>query len=213
MSVLQPLHIALVAASLLAPAESPTGPEQAQVPPAPAPHQGHFVSVGLHYGGLRARDTHRDGWRPLSHGPLLSIRAGEAITSWLDLGVDLGLGLGVGPDSLRLGRVTAHARWYPFEHWFLHTGLGLGASGGPDPDYDGFDRGRFGELYVVGLGTNRYVTRSTRSGGFALSPVLQAQVGPDPAFTTMALWIGLEFTWWSGLSRNKLRLPPERAYR
>ena len=203
----------LLVAAILAttPGLARAAPKESQAP-APKPKQGHFLSLGLHYGGMRSRDTLRGGWRPLTHGPFVSLRAGETLTPWLDLGLDLGLGMGVGRDSLRLARLTAHARWYPLQHWFVHTGVGLGASGGADPEDADFQRGRYGELYVVGLGTNRFVTRKTKSGGFALSPIIEYQVGPDPVFTTMALWFGVELTWWSGLSRDKLELPPDRAY-
>ncbi len=184
----------------------------AQAPPPPDPHQGYFVAVGLHYGGARVRDTQRGGWAPMAHGPHLSLRAGEAVTSWLDLGLDLGLGYGVGGDRVTLGHLTAQARWYPLPRWFVHTGAGLGASGGPDPDNDGFDRGRFGDLYVLGIGTNRYLGKKTISGGFIMSPVVKFQLGPGKDFMSTALWVGVEFSWWSGLSRNKLELSPDEAY-
>jgi hypothetical protein len=45
-----------------------------------------------------------------------------------------------------------------------------------------------------------------------LSPVLTIEVGPDPGFTTTAMWLGLEISWWSGLSRDKLELPVGEAY-
>jgi hypothetical protein len=45
-----------------------------------------------------------------------------------------------------------------------------------------------------------------------LSPLLTIEGGPDPDFTTTALWLGLEVSWWSGLSRDKLNLPLGEAY-
>jgi hypothetical protein len=45
-----------------------------------------------------------------------------------------------------------------------------------------------------------------------LSPVLSIEVGPDSDFATMAVWLGLEVSWWSGLARDKLELPVDEAY-
>jgi len=192
------------------------GSEQAdseQVLPAPDPHQGYFFSFGAYYGGVAALDPGRGGWRPVSHGPSVSLRVGEALTSWVDIGLDLGMGKTFGRGSLILGHLTAHARWYPTPRWFVHTGLGVGASGGPDPDYADFDRGRYGGLFVLGVGTNRYLGDPKASGGPMLTPFLKFAAGPGSEFTTLSLWLGVEFAWWSGLARDKLDLRPDEAYR
>jgi hypothetical protein len=63
-------------------------------------------------------------------------------------------------------------------------------SPGADPDNLAQSRGRYRDVYIAGLGANLYFSDAARSGGWVLSPVLTIEVGPDPDFTTSALWVG-----------------------
>jgi hypothetical protein len=179
----------------------------------PKPNQGHYLALGLYSLGAMAFDDDR-GTRKPSFGTGFSLRLGEALTDWLDLGIAFALGSTQGnqEDALSLGRFTIHSQWYVSTRWFIQAGLGVTHGQGADPDDLERKRGRYGDVYLTGLGANLYLSDAARSGGWVLSPVLTVEVGPDPSFTTTALWLGLEVSWWSGLSRDKLELPVGEAY-
>jgi hypothetical protein len=158
-----------------------------------------------------ANDAER-GSRGLSSGPNFTLRLGEAITDWLDLGLGFSLGFTGGDEPIVLGRITALARWYPAKQLFVHTAFGFGFAGGPDPLYPEYDRFRYGDVYVLGVGRHFYLSNSTKSGGVILTPTLTGELGPSKEFMTAAVWGGLEFSLWSGLRKDKLKLPLNDAY-
>jgi hypothetical protein len=177
----------------------------------PNPRQGQFIALGINYGGAWAHDTERDP-RALTFGPNFTLRYGEALTSWFDLGLGLSYGSTLGPERLSIGRITAFARWYALERLFIHTGLGFGFAGGPDPEHAGDSRTRYGDVYELGMGYHFYLGSPKKSGGWLLSPSVTFEVGPSNAFTTIAAWVGLEISHWGGLSKNKLNLSTKDAY-
>jgi hypothetical protein len=81
-----------------------------------------------------------------------------------------------------------------------------------DPEDHDASRGRFGDVYLTGLGYNLYLTDNNQSGGWVVTPVLTAEVGPDRMFTSTAQWLGVELSWWSGLTRDKLNVSADKAY-
>jgi hypothetical protein len=179
----------------------------------PKPNQGHYVALGLYTLGAMAFDDDR-GTRQPTFGTGFGLRLGEAVTDWLDLGLAFAIGSTQGneEDALSLGRFTIHSQWYVSRRWFLQAGFGATNGQGSDPDDLDRNRGRYGDVYIAGLGANLYLSDAARSGGWVLSPAVTIEVGPDRDFTTTALWLGLEVSWWSGLSRDKLELPLGEAY-
>ena len=179
----------------------------------PEPSQGHFLAVGFHGIGAMAFDESR-GTREPTFGQAVSLRVGESVTDWLSLSLAFALGSTYGEqrDSLMLGRFGVTSQWYLTERWFLQAGFGAIYARGPDPeDYDK-TRSRYGDVYLTGLGYDFYLSDSTQSGGWVLTPIITADVGPDSKFTTTSLSLGVELSWWSGLSRDKLELPTPKAY-
>jgi hypothetical protein len=147
----------------------------------PKPNQGHYLALGVHTLGAMAFDDAR-GTRQPTFGTGFSLRLGEAVTDWLDLGLTFALGSTQGKeeDALTLGRFTMHSQWYVSRRWFVQAGFGVTNGQGADPDDLELNRGRFGDVYTTGLGTNLYLSDAARSGGWVLSPVLTFEVGPDP---------------------------------
>jgi hypothetical protein len=206
------------------PGRQSTGPQETlpeQAPAAkpqlelelPKPNQGHYVALGLYTLGALAFDDGR-GTREPTFGAGFGLRLGEAVTDWLDLGLAFAIGSTQGneEDALSLGRFTIHSQWYVSRRWFIQAGFGATSGQGADPDDLEQNRGRYGDVYIAGLGANLQLSDAARSGGWVLSPVLTIEVGPNPDFTTTALWLGLEVSWWSGLERDKLELPLGEAY-
>jgi hypothetical protein len=179
----------------------------------PKPNQGHFIAVGLHGLSAMAFDESR-GTRAPTFGQGVSLRLGESVTDWLSLSLAFALGSTYGErrDSLSLVRFGITSQWYLDPRWFVQAGFGATSGQGRDPaDYD-VSRSRYGDVYLTGLGRDFYLSDASRSGGWVLTPMLTAEVGPDSRLTTTALWLGVEVSWWSGLSRDKLDLPTPQAY-
>jgi hypothetical protein len=194
-------------------ASAPDAPPASVALEEPEPSQGHFIAVGVHGIGAMAFDADR-GTREPTFGQAVSLRLGESVTDWLSLSLAVALGSTYGKerDSLTLVRFGITSQWYFSERCFVQAGFGATNAQGPDPeDYD-LTRGRYGDFYLTGLGYDFYLSDSTRSGGWVFSPILTADVGPDSKFTTTSLWLGVEVSWWNGLSRDKLELPTPKAY-
>lgn len=179
----------------------------------PEPSQGHFIAIGVHGVGALAFDKHR-GTREPTFGPGFSLRFGEAVTDWLDLSLSFALATtsGDADDSVTFGRFGLQSQWYVSERLFISAGFGATNAQGKDPEDHELQRGRYGDVYLTGVGYNLYLSDNNQSGGWVLTPVLTAEVGPDRTFTTTALWLGVEISWWTGLSRDKLNLPLSKAY-
>jgi hypothetical protein len=179
----------------------------------PKPNQGHFVALGFHGISAMAFDESR-GTRKPTFGQGFSLRLGESVTNWLSLSLALALGSTYGErrDSLSLVRFGVTSQWYLSQRWFVQAGLGATNAQGSDPEDYGRNRGRYGDVYLTGLGYDFYLSNGQQSGGWVLTPLLTADVGPDSKFTTTSLWLGIEVSWWSGLARDKLNLPSSKAY-
>jgi hypothetical protein len=179
----------------------------------PRPRQGHFIAAGFHGIGAMAFDQPR-GTREPTFGQAVSLRLGESVTDWLSLSLAFALGSTYGErrDSLTLVRFGITSQWYFSERWFAQAGFGATNAQGADPEDYGRTRGRYGDVYLAGVGYDFYLGDSTQSGGWVMTPMLTADVGPDSKFTTTSLWLGVELSWWTGLSRDKLRLPTPKAY-
>lgn len=179
----------------------------------PKPNQGHFLAFGFHGVSAMAFDEAR-GTREPTFGQGVSLRLGESVTDWLSLSLAVGLGSTYGErrDKLSLLRFGVTSQWYLTQRWFFQAGLGLLSVSGPDPEDFGRTRSRYGDAYLTGLGYDFYLSDSGQSGGWVLTPILTADVGPDSKFTATSLWLGVELSWYSGLSRDKLELPNSKAY-
>jgi hypothetical protein len=189
-------------------ASAPEAPAASAELEAPEPSQGHFIGVGFHGIGAMAFDENR-GTRKPTFGQAVSLRLGESVTDWLSLSLAFALGstYGKARDSLTLGRFGIDSQWY-----LIHAGFGAIDARGPDPEDHDLTRGRYGDFYLAGVGYDVYLSDAAQSGGWVFTPMLSADVGPDSKFTTTTLSFGVEVSWWTGLSRDKLRLPTPKAY-
>jgi hypothetical protein len=212
---LRPVHAQDAPPSPAAPAPPPARETPAPVVELedPEPSQGHFVALGLHGLSMMAFDKNR-GTREPTFGTGFSLRLGESLTDWLSLSLAFALGSTGGrpEDSLTFGRFGITSQGYFSERWFVQAGVGGAIVQGPDPEDHELSRGRYGDVYLTGLGRDFYISDAAQSGGWVFTPLLTAEVGPDSKFTTTSLSIGIELSWWSGLARDKLNLPASKAY-
>jgi hypothetical protein len=206
-------HTQAQAQSTPATAEAAEAPVRGVQLEAPEPSQGHFVAVGFHGIGAMAFDESR-GTREPTLGTGVSLRLGESLTDWFNLSLALALGStnGEPQDSLTFGRFGITSQWYFTERWFAQAGFGAANFQGPDPEDHDRSRGRYGDVYLTGLGRDFFISDAGQSGGWVFTPLVTAEVGPDSKFTTTSLWVGVELSWWSGLTRDKLDLPTPDAY-
>jgi hypothetical protein len=179
----------------------------------PRPNQGHFWSVALLSTGGLGFDSQRPN-RSLTAGYGVNVQIGEAVTDWLDLGLGVAFGKTFGPDQDRLtfGRLSLHSQWYLDPRWFARLDIGAGSVAGRDPRSPSRDRGGYAAVYSVGVGRNLFLSPATQSGGWVLSPVLGLDLIPSDGLTALVGWVGLEVSYWTGLTRDKLRLPVDRAF-
>ena len=73
----------------------------------------------------------------------------------------------------------------------------------------------FGPLFSAGLSYDWFPfhdPKSYRSGGFALTFLLEGRYLPGGDITTGGGFLGVELTYWFGLDKNKLELPVEEAF-
>jgi hypothetical protein len=179
----------------------------------PRPNQGHFLSVALLSAAAVGLDSARPNrsWTP---GFGVNVQLGEAVTDWLDLGIGFAYGRTFGDDDDRLtfGRLSLHSQWYLDPRWFARLDIGAGSVSGPDPRNPSRSRGGYGDMYALGVGANVFLSPGTQSGGWVLSPVVGVELAPSDDLSAVIGWVGLELSLWSGLSKDKLRLPTDRAY-
>jgi hypothetical protein len=179
----------------------------------PRPNQGQFVSLGVFSAGALGFDAERPN-RSLTPGLGGSLRFGGSVTDWLDLGLSATFGqtFGAENDQLGFGRLSLHSQWYLDPHWFARLDVGAGSVAGQDPYDPKYDRGGYSEVYSVGLGHDLFLSPATQSGGWVLSPVLGVDITPADDLTAVVGWVGIEVSYWTGLDKDKLRLPVDRAY-
>ena len=80
-----------------------------------------------------------------------------------------------------------------------------------DPDEG--RRGTYGAGYMLGLSYDWFPSHRERSGGWSVSPILQAKALPDSSASTFLVLIGVELGYWAGLPANQLELPESEAYK
>jgi hypothetical protein len=180
----------------------------------PKTNQGHFIALGLQGVGAMAWDATR-GTRSPTAGAGFSVRLGESVTSWLDLGLAFAWASTAGPPEQRFsfGRLGLQSQWYPHPDIFVPLGFGATSATGPDPEDLAMVRSRYGAVFWTGVGANIPLSSRTKSGGWIFTPVITWELAPEAQFTSSALWLGLELSWWSGLPASKLHLPASEAYK
>ena len=72
-------------------------------------------------------------------------------------------------------------------------------------------RGAFGAEYSLGASYDFFPYKKKLSGGLGLAPIVQVRFLPGDEATSIAVLFGLHVSWWTGLPRNQLDLPPGRA--
>jgi hypothetical protein len=177
----------------------------------PRQRQGYYVSLGL---ALALDHTWRDGESAGTlGGQLITLRLGQLVTRRFGLGlrIDAG-GAAKGPQKSTLVGLGIEAQWEVARNLALHSALGLGvASLKDDRDTDPKLHGSDGAGYTLWL-SYEWFTDRRRSGGWAPSPMVGVRFLPGSTVSALVALVGVDLTFWTGLPRSQLQLPPGEAW-
>lgn len=209
------LRLAIVAAALVLGGVvcGAARPAQAQVLEPPRGRQGYYLSLGYHLALNKNWEDGRDwGVWP---GNDINIRAGQLITRRFGLGLQIHFGgsKGEGQQAGTFG-LSIEGHWELVRHLAVRGGTGLDVvsistvGAGSSEDL----RGTVGAGYFLGLSYDWIFTKRL-TGGWAVTPVVQARLIPGTTTTAFIGTVGVEITYWTGLPRNQLDLPPSEAFK
>lgn len=186
-------------------------PARAQSLEPPRGRQGYFVGIGYQ---LAFNHNWEDGeswgvWR----GADLTVRLGQMVTQRFGLGLQIHFG-GTSGQGQRagLGGLGIEAQWELVRNLAVQGGAGIdvvsisSASG-----HDRSTRGTVGSGYFLGLGYDWFLGHRL-TGGWALTPSIEARVVPGTTTSAVIGTAGLQVVYWTGLPRNQLDLPLDKAF-
>ena len=198
-------------------------PQDAQVELlAPRARQGYYIG-----GGPRAVSLVVDDSDIGSLGGMIGfgagLRFGQKVNDWLGLGLAASFSGASNEDwTAGGGGLLLEVSIQPWQETDLAFRLGIGVAGvgvsrvDADEETDDDPSGTFGSVYSVGASYELfpwYDAKKYDSGGLAFSFFVEGQFNPGlGGLTNYGAVIGVEFTWWSGLNRNKLDLPVDAAF-
>jgi hypothetical protein len=178
----------------------------------PRPRSGYYLSFGM-AGALNQAWRNSKRLHDLGFGTGSELRFGQLLTRHLGLGLRFGFGgATAGNEQATLGAFGLEGQWEFLPNFALRCGLGLGIATLLDKrEIDAKQKGTVGAGYALGLSYDWFLTTS-RSGGFAISPALQARFVPGRQVSALTGFVGIELTYWTGLPRDQLALPESEAY-
>lgn len=187
----------------------------------PAARQGYWIG-----GGYRSILLYSDSEDVGDIGPFLgggfTLRFGQMSNDWIGFGLAL-MFAGGGGDvwNSGYGGLSLDVNLVPPILENLTVRLGTGVAGlslsrvdesretSSDPD------GTFGALFTVGVSYDLfpfYDREDSGSGGFAVTGFVEFQALPGDGLLTLGGLIGIEVTYFFGLPKNRLELPPDAAF-
>jgi len=199
-------------AALLFISLAPT-PAAGQTLTIPEARQGYFVSLGLQSAGATSKD-HDLGRLAPALGGGFSLRVGEMLTDWLGFGLQIETGM-VQNDRWQVayGGLLLATQTNLWRTLGLHLGAGVGFNDATDKSKKVIgSRGTAGAFYSAGVSYDFFPFQNEGSGGWAVTPILQAKYFPGDSFNSTMVSIGIEGVWWSGLDKQQLELSPEEAF-
>lgn len=187
------------------------GSPSAQLLEPPRSRQGYYFSLGYTFAQSH---TWEDGeswgvWR----GGILGIRFGQLVTRRFGLGLQINVGSTRGEaQKATLGGLELEAQWELARNLAAFGGVGIDVlSLSSDNGQDKSSRGTVGSGYSLGLGYDWFLGHRL-TGGWALTPTLQARFIPGNTASGLIGLIGAQLSYWTGLPRNQLELPPDKAF-
>ncbi|MFH0899252.1 MAG: hypothetical protein V2A73_01355, partial [Pseudomonadota bacterium] len=182
---------------------------------APRPRQGYYVTLGTH--GTVERTSEEGDALELSNGWTTTIRLGQLISNRRGLGLgllfDFGTASGSDQQQSSMTGIGLAAQVEVAANLALHGAVGFAVLTIDDRrEQDDPLRGTYGAAYTVGLTYDWFFTNRQRSGGWAVTPTLFVRWLPGDNISSVAGFLGLELSYWTGLPKNQLSLPDAQAY-
>ncbi len=191
-----------------------SGPARADLLSKPDPMQGYYLGVGVE-GSSSTVYSDETGWLKSFFGPGGTIHVGQGIAENLALGLNVAAGFERNRDrTLLVGQFGIELKWRFYRSFFVRPALGFGFT---DPtrrkqDLEKILPGVTGS-YSIEFGYDYFASvRGSGSGGLALNPVFFVNAKNGTSLTAVQWGIGIEVTFWTGLPKNQLILPVEKAY-
>jgi hypothetical protein len=178
----------------------------------PRSRQGYYLGFSLLGGTSYIRE---DGDSLGTYGGSgFGLRLGQLVTRRIGLGLRIDVASGKkGNDQASIFDLSAETQLLLAPNLAVHVGMGLGVIELKDQvDPDAELRGGVGAAYTLGLSYAWFPFKGRRSGGFSVTPMLQAHFIPGDGATSFTGLLGVELGWWTGLPRNQLQLPESEAY-
>jgi len=184
----------------------------AQTLEAPRRRQGYYLSLGAQVGAAKIWEDGEDWkvWRSSDFG----IRAGQLLTRRFGLGIQF----------LHIGRATGQSQTagifgLGFEAQ-LEIARNLALVGGAGFEVIEITDGTMPKKSSRGTYSSGYTLAATYdiflgdrlTGGWSLAPIAQLRLIPGGSTIALSGTVGLQLCFWTGLPRNQLDLPPDRAF-
>jgi hypothetical protein len=204
--------LALLAAGALAVARA--RPAAAQELEPPRSRQGYYVSLGL-YGMVSQVSEKGDSLGPWT-GFGGAFRFGQLVTRRFGLGLSIEEGRTKGDgQTAGIGALGLEANWELLQNLAVRGGVGLGFVNlhNPADVNESATRGVTGSWYSLGVAYDWFPSKKRLSGGFSVTPTVQARYVPGGDTSGFVAYFGVELGWWTGLARNQLELPESEAYK
>ncbi|MDR7423226.1 MAG: hypothetical protein QN159_12275 [Armatimonadota bacterium] len=185
----------------------------------PLPRQGYYVSLQLFQmaGHAWEKGDALGVWPGGGYG----LRLGQMVTRRLGLGLLIdfagarGEGLGRQQTAAYSG-LSIEGQYVLWDRLALLGGTGIGivqlSYDRLMPDEPNDLRGAFGMYLLAGASYEFFPYRRALSGGLGLAPALRVRFLPGETASALAVFLGVDVTWWTGLPRNQLDLPPDKAF-
>lgn len=185
-------------------------PASSQELESPRPRQGYYVAFGFNAVVSENRDSGKGlGLWPGAGG---AFRVGQLLSHRFGLGLELDSGGGSKDGrSFSLFGLGVEGQMEVVTNLALHAGVGFGVVS-LDPEKAGDDpRGSYGGAFTVGA-TYDYFLWPHATGGWAVTPGLWLRALPGDPVTSYSAFLGVSVSYWTGLSKDHLELPPARAF-
>jgi len=181
----------------------------AQLLETPRGRQGYWLGVAV--GGAGASLTEKAKGTRFLAGSGFTLRLGELVTRRLGLGLLLEwASIQKGSDKGGVGVLGVEGSYNPWRNLSVKSTAGFGVIMLTDDQAkDDTLRGGAGATVSLGVAYDFYPWRKRLTGGWALTPTVDARYFPDGDIHGFSVLAGLQITYWSGLHRNHLILPEE----
>jgi hypothetical protein len=182
----------------------------------PSPRQGYYLGGGL----FSLTNTNIEDGDNLGTwgGGGANLRLGQMVTRRLGLGLLIDQGISFNnKETAILAGLSVEAQWKIWRTLAVRGGTGIGFvildDGEPDrTEEDAELRGGAGGYYLLGLSYDLFPYKRELSGGFSISPTVMARFLSGGGVDSVNVFFGFDFLWWTGLAKDQLDLPPEKAF-